>query len=118
MQSNFNFVTDSSKVYRLGGNDWYAVTQDNDKVMLVDTDCEVGGEELYTPWSDGNYRSKESENGQCILDYVNMFTDTYFSTVKHAIIPRTVEAGTGKLENALMWPMSCEEFKDHKDIGG
>ena len=43
MQSNVNFVTDGSKVYHLGGNDWYAVTQDKDKVMLVDTDCNVNG---------------------------------------------------------------------------
>ena len=25
----FNFVTDGSKVYRLAGNDWYAVEEDD-----------------------------------------------------------------------------------------
>ena len=81
--------------------------------MLVDTDCKIGGEELYTPWSD----VEDVENGQCILDYVNRFTDTYFSTVKHAIIPRSVEAGTGKIEYAWMWPMSKEEFDNNKAVG-
>ena len=114
----FNFVTDGSVVYRLAGNDWYAVHEDDDKVMLVDTDCKIGNKALRTPWSDYNYRSKEGENGQRILDYVNSIADTYFGNIKHAIAPRTVEAGTGKLENAYMWPMSKEEFEEHKDIGG
>ena len=34
----FNFVTDGSVVYRLGGNEWYAVVENNYKVLLVDTD--------------------------------------------------------------------------------
>ena len=118
MQSNnVNFVTDGSKVYRLAGNEWYVVEQDDEMVMLVDTDCKIGDKTLKTPWSDRNYYSKEGENGQYILDYVNNLTDTYFNDIKHAIIPRTVEAGTCKLEDAYMWPMSCEEFKDHKVIG-
>ena len=29
----FNFVTDGSVMYHLGGNDWYAVTEDNGKAM-------------------------------------------------------------------------------------
>ena len=107
------FVAYGSKTYHLAGNDWYVVTQDDDKVMLVDTDCNIGGEELYTPWSD----VEDVENGQCILDYVNRFTDTYFSTVKHAIIPRSVEAGTGRIEYAWMWPMSKEEFDNNKAVG-
>ena len=114
----FNFVTDGSVVYRLAGNEWYAVHEDDDKVILVDTDCKIGDEELKTPWSDGDYYSKEGENGQAILDYTNNLADTYFENIKYAIIPRTVETGTGKLENAWMWPMSYEEFKEHKDIGG
>ena len=117
MQSNFNFVTDSSKVYRLGGNDWYAVNEDNDKIMLVDTDCKIGDEELKTPWSDGDYCGEEGENGQAILDYVNSIADKYFNDIKYAIMPRTVEAGTSKLEDAYMWPMSYEEFEKHKVIG-
>ena len=117
MQSNFNFVTDGSKVYRLGDNDWYAVKQDDDKVMLVDTDCKIGDEELKTPWSDGDYCGEEGENGQAILDYVNNIADKYFNDIKYAIMPRTVEAGTSKLEDALMWPMSYEEFEKHKVIG-
>ena len=107
------FVADGNKTYHLAGNDWYAVLEDDDKIMLVDTDCKIGDEELYTPWSD----VKDVENGQCILDYVNRFTDTYFSTVKHAIMPRTVEAGTGKIEYAWMWPMSKEEFDNNKAVG-
>ena len=112
------FVTDGSKVYRLGGNDWYAVMEDNDKIMLVDTDCKIADKKLGAPWSNGCFCNKEGENGRYILNYVNRLTDTYFSTIKYAIMPRTVAAGTGKLENALMWPMSKEEFEDHKDIGG
>ena len=118
MQSNVEFVTDGSVKYHLAGNDWYAVMRDDDKVMLVDTDCEVGGEELKTRWSDGDWKSESGKNAQCILNYCNNIADTYFSTIKHAIIPRTVETGTGKLENVWMWPMSYEEFKEHKDIGG
>ena len=112
------FVTDGSKVYRLGGNDWYAVMEDNDKIMLVDTDCKIADKKLEAPWSNGCFCNKEGENGRYILDYVNRLTDKYFSAIKYAIMPRTVAAGTGKLENALMWPMSKEEFEDHKDIGG
>ena len=117
MQSKLEFVTDGSKVYHLTGNDWYAVTQDDDKVMLVDTDCKIANEELRSPWSNGDYRGEEGENGQVILDYVNRLADTYFSAIKHAIIPKTVEAGSGKLEDAYMWPMSYEEFEKHKVIG-
>ena len=114
----FNFVTDGSVVYRLAGNEWYAVHEDDDKVILVDTDCKIGDEELKTPWSDGDCYSKEGENSQAILDYTNNLADTYFENIKYAIMPRTVEAGTSKLENAYMWPMSKEEFEEHKDIGG
>ena len=112
------FVTDGSVKYHLAGNDWYAVMQDGDKVMLVDTDCKIYDEKLGAPWSNGCFCNKEGENGRYILDYVNRLTDKYFSAIKYAIMPRTVAAGTGKLENALMWPMSKEEFEDHKDIGG
>ena len=114
----FNFVTDGSVVYQLGGNEWYVVEQDDDKVMLADTDCKIGDRILISPWSDGDYRSGEGENGQCVLGYANNLADTYFSNIKHAIIPRTVEAGSGKLENAYMWPMSKEEFDGNKVIGG
>ena len=114
----FNFVTDGSVVYRLGGNDWYAVMEDEDKVMLVDTDCKVDDEELKSPWSDGNCRSEDGENGQAVLDYTNNIADKYFNDIKHAIIPTTVEAGTCKLANAYMWSMSYEEFDGNKTIGG
>ena len=115
--NNVNFVTGGSVVYRLGGNDWYAVMQDDEKGMLIDTDCKIGDEELKSPWSDGDYRSEEGKNGQCILNHCNNLVDTYFSTIKYAIEPKTVEAGTCKLENAYMWPMQKNEFEDHKDIG-
>ena len=114
----FNFVTDGSVVYRLGGNDWYAVEQDDDKVMLVDTDCKIGDEELKTPWSDGDYRSEKGKYGQCILNYCNNIADTYFNDIKHAIEPKSVEAGTDELENAYMWPMSRNEFAYNRHIGG
>ena len=114
----FNFVTDGSKVYRLADNEWYVVEQDDDKVMLVDTDCKIGNEELKTPWSDGDYCSEEGENGQAILDYCNNLVNTYFSNIKYAIIPRTVEAGTGNPMNVYMWPMSYEEFNSNKVVGG
>ena len=118
MQSNLEFVTDGSVKYHLAGNDWYAVEQDDDKVMLVDTDCKIANEELKTPWSDGDWKSEDGENGQCILGYTDNIADKYFNDIKYAIEPRTVEAGVGKLENAYMWPMSYEEFEEHKDIGG
>ena len=114
----FNFVTDGSATYRLGGNDWYVAEQDNEKVMLVDTDCEVGGEELKTPWNDADSVSQDGKSGQAILNYVNRLADTYFTSIKHAIEPTTVEAGTGKLENAYMWPMSRNEFAYNRHIGG
>lgn len=118
MQNKLEFVTDGSKIYRLAGNNWYAVEQDDNKVMLVDTDCKIGNAELRTPWSSGSWKSESGENGQAILNYCNMLADTYFSDIKYATIPRTVEAGTGKLENAYMWPMSKSEFKSNKVIGG
>ena len=106
----------TSKIYRLAGNDWYAVMEDDDKVMLVDTDCKIGDEELKTPWSDGDWLSEDGKNGQAILDYVNRIADKYFSNIKHAIEARTVEACTYKLEDAYMWPMSKEEFDGNKVI--
>lgn len=109
------FVTDGSVKYHLAGNDWYAVMEDDDKVMLVDTDGEINGIELWLPWSDGNFHS---EDGQNILYNCNNMVDIYFNTIKYAIMPRTIFAGTGKLDNALMWPMSKEEFEEHKHIGG
>lgn len=118
MQNNVNFVTDGSKVYRLAGNEWYVVEQDDDKVMLVDTDCKIGGEKLETPWSSGDWKSESGENGQAILDYVNNIADTYFNDIKYAIEPRAVVAGTGNLMNAYMWPMSYEEFNSNKVVGG
>ena len=118
MQSKLEFVTDGSVVYHLGGNDWYAVEQDEDKVMLVDTDCKIGDEELRTPWSSGDWKSESGENGQAILDYCNNLVNTHFSSIKHAVVSRNVEAGTGKIESAYIWPMSYEEFEEHKNIGG
>lgn len=118
MQNNVKFVTDGSVVYHLAGNEWYAVTQDEDKVMLVDTDCKISTKKLWTWWSDGDYCSKEGESGQRILNYCNSIADTYFNDIKYAIEPRTVEAGTAGIENAIMWPMSKEEFEGNKVVGG
>ena len=123
--NNVNFVTGTAKIYRLCGNDWYAVEQDDEKVMLVDTDCKVSGEELRTPWSYAkSFINEDANNGQRILDYVNSIADKYFSSIKHAIIPRDVDcvnedgAGRGELRNAFMWVMSKNEFKQHQDIAG
>ena len=118
MQNNVKFVTDESVKYRLGGNEWYAIMEDDNKVMLVDTDCKIDNEKLWALWSDNYWESEEGENGQRILDYTNSIANTYFSNIKHAIEPRTVEAGTGKLEDAYMWPMSYEEFECNKVVGG
>ena len=117
MQNNLEFVTDGSVVYRLGGNDWYAVEQDEDKVMLVDTDCKVANEELKSPWSNGNCCSEDGENGQAILDYCNNLINTYFGSIKHAVVPRNVAAGTGKIESAYIWPMSFKEFASNRSVG-
>ena len=118
MQSNVKFVTDGSKVYRLAGNAWYAVMEDNDRVMLVDTDCKIDNEDLRTPWSNNDCKSADGKNGQAILDYCNNLVNTYFSNIKYAIVPRNVEAGAGKIESAYMWSMSKSEFGDHKVISG
>ena len=125
MNSKSNFITGTSEIYHLAGNDWYAVEQDDEKVMLVDTDCKVSGEELRTPWTYAKYAyDKDADNGQCILNYANSMVDKYFSSIKHAIIPRDVDcvnedgAGRGELRNAFMWAISENEFKQHKDIAG
>ena len=118
MQSNVKFVTDGCKVYRLAGNACYAVMEDNDRVMLVDTDCKIDNEDLRTPWSNNDCKSADGKNGQAILDYCNNLVNTYFSNIKYAIVPRNVEAGAGKIESAYMWPMSFEEFHSNKVIGG
>ena len=57
---NFNFVTDGSVVYYLAGNGWYAVTQDDDKVMLIDTDCKIAGKRQRTYWSEDDWDNKRS----------------------------------------------------------
>ena len=114
----FEFKTDGSVKYRLADNEWYAVEQDDNKVMLVDTDCKIANKELRKPWSNGDYLGKEGENGQTILNYVNNIADKYFSNIKYAIKPRIVNAGTYNLENAYMWPMSKEEFEGNKVVGG
>ena len=103
----FNFVTDGSVVYRLGGNEWYAVVENNYKVLLVDTDCKVGNEELSVPWLNNDW---QSEDGQSILDYCNSIADTYFGTIKWAIMPRIFDTGVKKSESVCMWPMPCDEF--------
>ena len=123
--NNVYFVTGTAKIYRLCGNDWYAVEQDDEKVMLVDTDCKVSGEELRTPWTYAEYANDEdADNGQCILDYVNSMVDKHFSSIKHAIIPQDVDCvneyreGRGELQSAYMWAMSKNKFSEHRDIGG
>ena len=123
--NNVNFVTGTKKVYRLCGNDWYAVEQDDEKVMLVDTDCKVASEELRTTWSCWNDTKDftSTNNGQYLLNYTNNLVDKYFSSIKHAIIPQDVDCvneygeGQGKLKNAYMWAMSKKEFLEHRDIG-
>ena len=122
--NNVNFVTGTKKVYRLAGNDWYAVEQDDSKVMLVDTDGCISDEVLRIPWTYAEYANDEdADNGQCILNYANSLVDKHFSSIKYAIIPRNIDckndcgAGQGKLQNAYMWAMSAYEFKQHRDFG-
>ena len=109
--SDCKFMFDENKVYHLADNDWYAVMQDNYRVMLVDTDSKIGTEMLRTPWSDEPEYDEKGESGQCILNYCNNLADTYFSGIKYAIEPRTVTAGSGRIEDAWIWPMSKEEFE-------
>ena len=114
---NFNFVTDGSRVYRFGNNDWYAVMQDNEKVMLVDTDCHVNDDDFVKAWSDSNDPGYESAaNGQNILNFANYIAYKYFGDLSYAIIPREIKAGTGRIENAYMWPMSIDELKSNPKV--
>lgn len=117
--SNFNFVTGAEQVYSLAGNDWFAVSQDNEKVMLVDTDCQNEEKLLLfeTEWSYNECDSADGQNGQALLECTNCIVDTCFSEIKYAIIPKTINAGTAKIENAYMWPMDRIEFSQHRDIG-
>ena len=114
---NFNFVTDGSVVYYLAGNGWYAVTQDDDKVMLIDTDCKIAGKRQRTYWSEDDWDNKRSGDGEYLLQSCNALSNTYFKNIQYAIEPRTVTAGIGTLENAYMWPMSKEEFDANKVVG-
>ena len=121
--NNLDFVTNGRKIYTLAGNDWYAVEQNDSKVMLVDTDGKVAGEELRTPWSYAkSCYEKTATNGQCVLDYINNIAEQYFSSIKYAIIPRNINClnkqnvGDGELKNAYMWAMSYEEIIQNKKV--
>lgn len=113
---NFNFAIGTEQVYSLAGNDWFAVEQDDEKVMLVDTDCKKNGTFFETEWSYNECNSADGENGQALLECANCIADTYFSEIKYAIMPKTISAGTGKIENAYMWPMERSEFS--RNIAG
>ena len=116
--NNFNFVTDGSREYSLAENNWFAVEQDDEKVMLVDTDCRKGKKFFEVKWSYNECDAPDGENGQALLDYANCIADMCFEDIKYAIIPRAVIAGTGKIENAYMWPMDRRDFSQHRSIGG
>lgn len=115
--------TGITKKYRLAGNDWYLVEEDNEKIMLVDTDC-LPTDNAGIFDGDAVWSKDKSNNGQDLLNFANSLADKYFQNIKYAIIPRTVSCqnengeGSGLLENAYMWIMSLDELREHRDIGG
>ena len=134
MQNNVNFVTDGSKVYRLGGNDWFAVSQDDETVLLVDTDAALPRSDgtlvgLEHKWSNGDWDSIDGENGQALLDYTNGLADKYFSEIKYAMKPINIACDykeyvyfsepknlKGNINEAYMLPLSYEELDSCRDI--
>ena len=130
--NNFNFVTGTTKVYHLAGNDWFAVSQNDETVLLVDTDCALPKGDgtlvgLESRWSDGDWNSVDGENGQTLLDYTNKLADKYFSKIKYVIKPTDIyvdcslffDAPTnlqGHLHDAYMFPLSYDEFTNCRAI--
>ena len=134
--NNFKFVTGTTKIYRLAGNDWFAVSQDDETVLLVDTDAALSRTDgtlvgLESRWSDGDWNSIDGEDGQTLLDYANGLTDKYFSKIKHAMKPISIACDykecmgfsepknlKGYIFNAYMFPLSYDELSTCNIIGG
>ena len=133
--NNFNFVTGTTKIYRLAGNDWFAVSQDDETVLLVDTDAALPRADgtlvgLESEWSDGACKSIDSEDGQALLDYTNKLVDKYLGKIKYAMRPISIACDyekrmyfsepknlKGSIYEAYMFPLSCDEFCNCSDIG-
>ena len=137
MQSNnVKFVTSGSVVYRIGGNDWYAVSQDDETVLLVDTDAALPRTDgtlvgLESEWSDGKWNTIDGENGQTLLDYTNKLVDKYLGKIKYAMRPISIACDyekcmyfsepknlKGSINEAYMFPLSYEELDSCRAIGG
>lgn len=115
MFTNFDLKTDATETYSLASNEWYCVCEFEKAIMLIDTDCMIGGEELKTHWSYvKDSRDKDGNNGQALLDYVNNFTNKYLSDIKHALLPTPITRcfneiyndGEGILYNAYAFSAS------------
>ena len=133
--NNLEFVTGTIKIYHLAGNDWFAVSQNDETVLLVDTDCALPRSDgtlvgLESRWSDGDLESVDGENGQALLDYTNKLVDKYLSKIKYAMKPISIACDykeriyfskpknlKGNIDNAYMFPLSCDEFSNCRDIG-
>ena len=134
--NNFNFVTGTTKVYHLAGNDWFAVSQNDETVLLVDTDAALPRANgilvgLECKWSDGALKSIDGENGQTLLDYANGLTDKYFGKIKYAMKQINIACDYeeymcfsepknlgGNVANAYMFPLSYDELNTCRAIGG
>ena len=133
--NNLEFVTGTIKIYHLAGNDWFAVSQNDETVLLVDTDCALPRSDgtlvgLESRWSDGDLESVDGENGQALLDYANKLVDKYLGKIKYAMKPINIACDykeriyfskpknlKGNIDNAYMFPLSCDEFCNCSDIG-
>ena len=133
---NFNFVTGTTKIYRLAGNDWFAVSQNDETVLLVDTDAALPRANgtlvgLESEWSDGGWRSVDGENGQALLDYTNSLANKYLKKIKYAMKPIDIACDysegmyllepknlKGSINEAYMFPLSYAELDSCRAIGG
>ena len=134
--NNFKFVTGTTKVYHLAGNDWFAVSQDDETVLLVDTDAALPRADgtlvgLESEWSDGKWNTIDGENGQTLLDYTNKLVDKYLGKIKYAMKPTNVACDykeyvffsepknlKGNINEAYMFPLSYDERDSCRAIGG
>ena len=134
--NNFNFVTGTTKIYRLADNDWFAVSQDDETVLLVDTDAALLRTDgtlvgLESEWSDGKWNTIGGENGQTLLDYTNKLVDKYLGKIKYAMRPISIACDyekcmyfsepknlKGSINEAYMFPLSYDELDSCRAIGG
>ena len=119
---SLNFCTDGKKMYKVGEDDWLAVEQDDEKVLLVNAGL-CKGIEFGCKWSNASFPNDlKAQSGQNMLEFTNSLTDEYFGDIKRAIIPRDVSCrnedglGAGTIKEAFMWPLSKEELEAVPDI--